>query len=92
MMGATVTFTRGAEVPIMAFWHDSGSSRSNNQVDPSRWNPENNALASSRVFKRLPSNEAIYSVEQNRCRPCEEGALREATNGQPQNPGNTLIA
>eukprot|EP00959_Pyramimonas_sp_CCMP1952_P004963 103949-Pyramimonas_sp.AAC.1 len=40
--GATVTLIRGVEVPGMAFWHDSVPSRRNSQVDPWRWNPENN--------------------------------------------------
>eukprot|EP00959_Pyramimonas_sp_CCMP1952_P436291 9136098-Pyramimonas_sp.AAC.1 len=59
--GATITLIRGvAEVPIMAFWRVSGSSRRNSQVDPWRWNPEN-VLACFRVFKRLSSNEAVPS-------------------------------
>eukprot|EP00959_Pyramimonas_sp_CCMP1952_P108536 2269380-Pyramimonas_sp.AAC.1 len=38
------------EVPGMALWHDSESSRCNNQGDPRRWAPENNMSACSRVF------------------------------------------
>eukprot|EP00959_Pyramimonas_sp_CCMP1952_P215477 4508084-Pyramimonas_sp.AAC.1 len=56
--GATVTMIRGVEVPGMAFWRDSGSSRRNSQVHPWRWDTENNVLACFRVFKRLSSNEA----------------------------------
>eukprot|EP00959_Pyramimonas_sp_CCMP1952_P179251 3747464-Pyramimonas_sp.AAC.1 len=52
----------------MAFWHDSGSSRRNCQVDPWRWNPENNVLLCFMVFKRLSSNEAVPSLEMTRCR------------------------
>eukprot|EP00959_Pyramimonas_sp_CCMP1952_P435432 9117711-Pyramimonas_sp.AAC.1 len=47
----------------MAFWHNSGSSRRNNEVDPWRWNPENNVVACFRVFKRLSSIEAVPSLE-----------------------------
>eukprot|EP00959_Pyramimonas_sp_CCMP1952_P108391 2266361-Pyramimonas_sp.AAC.1 len=36
-----VTLSRGVEVPGMAFWHDSRSSRRNCQVDRWRWSPEN---------------------------------------------------
>eukprot|EP00959_Pyramimonas_sp_CCMP1952_P401880 8420915-Pyramimonas_sp.AAC.1 len=35
---------RGIEVPKMALWHDSGSSRRRSQVDTQRWNAENNAF------------------------------------------------
>eukprot|EP00959_Pyramimonas_sp_CCMP1952_P023889 500861-Pyramimonas_sp.AAC.1 len=52
--GATVTLTRGVAIPGMAFWHDSRSSRRNNQADPWRWE---NVLACFTVFKRLSSNE-----------------------------------
>eukprot|EP00959_Pyramimonas_sp_CCMP1952_P215974 4517335-Pyramimonas_sp.AAC.1 len=66
--GATATLVRGAEVPGMAFWHYSGSSRRNNQIDQWRWNPENDVLACFKVFKRLSSNEATPSMNMNRYR------------------------
>eukprot|EP00959_Pyramimonas_sp_CCMP1952_P058563 1222950-Pyramimonas_sp.AAC.1 len=56
--GATVTLIRGAEVPGLAFRYESGSPRRNSQVDPWRWNPENNFDARFSVFKWLSSNEA----------------------------------
>eukprot|EP00959_Pyramimonas_sp_CCMP1952_P396385 8305037-Pyramimonas_sp.AAC.1 len=56
-------FIRDVEVPRMAFWHDSGSSKRNNQVDPWRWNPEYKCLACLRVFERLSSNEAVPENE-----------------------------
>eukprot|EP00959_Pyramimonas_sp_CCMP1952_P043454 908760-Pyramimonas_sp.AAC.1 len=56
--GAAVTLIRGVKIAGMAFWHDSGSSRRNSQVDPWRWNSENHVLACFRVFKRLSSHEA----------------------------------
>eukprot|EP00959_Pyramimonas_sp_CCMP1952_P097894 2045844-Pyramimonas_sp.AAC.1 len=65
------------EVLGMAFWHDSGSSRRNSQVDPWRWNPENNVLACFRVFKRALSNEAVPSIGMNRCKGLMKGAWRE---------------
>ena len=37
-------------------------------VDAWRWNPENNVLACFRIFKRLSSNEAVPSMEMNRCK------------------------
>eukprot|EP00959_Pyramimonas_sp_CCMP1952_P172732 3609451-Pyramimonas_sp.AAC.1 len=49
---ATVTCVLCVKVLGMAFWHDSVSSRRNNQDDPWGWNPKNNALAFFRVFKR----------------------------------------
>eukprot|EP00959_Pyramimonas_sp_CCMP1952_P185309 3874776-Pyramimonas_sp.AAC.1 len=61
--GATVTLIRCEEVPGLALWHHSGSSRRNSQVDPWRWNPENNVLACFRVFNRLPSIEADPSMD-----------------------------
>eukprot|EP00959_Pyramimonas_sp_CCMP1952_P459697 9478666-Pyramimonas_sp.AAC.1 len=48
---ATVALTRGAEVPGMVFWRDSGSSRRDSQIDPWRWNPEDGVSACCRVFK-----------------------------------------
>eukprot|EP00959_Pyramimonas_sp_CCMP1952_P081620 1705109-Pyramimonas_sp.AAC.1 len=66
--GAAVTLILCVEVLGMGFWHDSGSSRRNSQVDPVRWNPENNVLACSRLFRRVSSNEAVPSMEMNRCR------------------------
>eukprot|EP00959_Pyramimonas_sp_CCMP1952_P399575 8372004-Pyramimonas_sp.AAC.1 len=51
-----------------AFWHDSGSSRRNDQADPRPWNPENNDLACFRLFKQVSSNAAIASMEMNLCR------------------------
>eukprot|EP00959_Pyramimonas_sp_CCMP1952_P266506 5571515-Pyramimonas_sp.AAC.1 len=66
--GATVTMFRGGEVPGMALWHDSGSSRRNRQVHPWRWNTENNVLAYLRVCRRLFSKEAGPPLERNRCR------------------------
>eukprot|EP00959_Pyramimonas_sp_CCMP1952_P449857 9419295-Pyramimonas_sp.AAC.1 len=38
---------RGVEVPRMVFWHDSRSSRRNNQVDAWSWSLENGVLASA---------------------------------------------
>eukprot|EP00959_Pyramimonas_sp_CCMP1952_P303000 6339924-Pyramimonas_sp.AAC.1 len=66
--GATVTLVRGVEIPRLVFWHDPRSSRRKSQVDPWRWNPENNVFVCFRVFKRLSSNEADPSMEMNRCR------------------------
>eukprot|EP00959_Pyramimonas_sp_CCMP1952_P419040 8777696-Pyramimonas_sp.AAC.1 len=40
--GAAATLLRGAQVPGMAFWRDSGLSRRNSQVDPWRWNLDDN--------------------------------------------------
>eukprot|EP00959_Pyramimonas_sp_CCMP1952_P347008 7267747-Pyramimonas_sp.AAC.1 len=62
--GAKMMFARGVEVARMAFWHGSGPSKRSSQVDPWRWNPENNVLACFRVFKRLPPNEAVPSMEE----------------------------
>eukprot|EP00959_Pyramimonas_sp_CCMP1952_P008299 173532-Pyramimonas_sp.AAC.1 len=56
--GATSTLVRGIEIPGMAVWRDSGSSRPNSQVEPWRGNPENNGLTCFKFFKRLSSNEA----------------------------------
>eukprot|EP00959_Pyramimonas_sp_CCMP1952_P295245 6174997-Pyramimonas_sp.AAC.1 len=54
----------------MVFWHASGSSRRNSQVDSRRWSPENCVWARFRAFKRLSPNQAVPSVE-------IEGAWRE---------------
>eukprot|EP00959_Pyramimonas_sp_CCMP1952_P229461 4797607-Pyramimonas_sp.AAC.1 len=43
--GAKITLVLCADVLELAFWHDSGSSRRYNPVDPWRWNPENDVLA-----------------------------------------------
>eukprot|EP00959_Pyramimonas_sp_CCMP1952_P001673 34516-Pyramimonas_sp.AAC.1 len=59
---------RCVEIPGIVFWHDSGLSRRSSQVDPWRWNPQNNVLACFRVFKRMSSNEAVPSMAMNRCR------------------------
>eukprot|EP00959_Pyramimonas_sp_CCMP1952_P129156 2700832-Pyramimonas_sp.AAC.1 len=58
---------RGVEIPEMALWYDSGSSRRSSQVDTWRWNPRSNVLACFRIFNRLSSNEAVPSMEMNRC-------------------------
>eukprot|EP00959_Pyramimonas_sp_CCMP1952_P353622 7408826-Pyramimonas_sp.AAC.1 len=42
--GVTVTLIRGVEMPGMAFWRDSGSTKRSSQVDSWRWNPENNVF------------------------------------------------
>eukprot|EP00959_Pyramimonas_sp_CCMP1952_P378428 7927444-Pyramimonas_sp.AAC.1 len=55
--------TRGVQAPGMAFWHESGPSRRNSQVNSWRWNPENNVLACFRVFNKLSSNEADPSMK-----------------------------
>eukprot|EP00959_Pyramimonas_sp_CCMP1952_P206472 4318094-Pyramimonas_sp.AAC.1 len=73
--GATATLTRGVSGPGTAFWHDSRPSRRNRQFDPWRWNPENNALARFRVFKRLSSNEVVSSMDMNRCRGLSRGSV-----------------
>eukprot|EP00959_Pyramimonas_sp_CCMP1952_P239316 5001198-Pyramimonas_sp.AAC.1 len=59
---------RGFEVSIVASGHDSGAPRRNSQVDPWRWNSENDVLACFRVFERRYSNEAVLSVLMKRCR------------------------
>eukprot|EP00959_Pyramimonas_sp_CCMP1952_P431087 9028455-Pyramimonas_sp.AAC.1 len=56
---------RGAEIPRIAFWHGSGSSRRSSEVDPWLWNPKNNVLACFTVFKRMFSNDAVPSMEMN---------------------------
>eukprot|EP00959_Pyramimonas_sp_CCMP1952_P343715 7199761-Pyramimonas_sp.AAC.1 len=56
--GATITLIRGVEVPGIVFWHGSGSSGRNNQVDSWRWKPENDVLARVRIFTRLSLNGA----------------------------------
>eukprot|EP00959_Pyramimonas_sp_CCMP1952_P273708 5720975-Pyramimonas_sp.AAC.1 len=55
--GATIMFICAVGVPGMAFWHDSGSSKRNHQVDPWGWRPENNVWVCFRGFKRLFSKE-----------------------------------
>eukprot|EP00959_Pyramimonas_sp_CCMP1952_P035844 750426-Pyramimonas_sp.AAC.1 len=59
---------RSVEVPKVAFWHGSRSPRRSSQVDPWRGNIENNVLTCLKVFKRLSSNEAVPSMEMNRCK------------------------
>eukprot|EP00959_Pyramimonas_sp_CCMP1952_P275910 5766972-Pyramimonas_sp.AAC.1 len=56
--GAPIMLARGVQIPRMVFRHDSGSSKRNGQVDPWRWNPENNVLTCLKVFKQFFSNEA----------------------------------
>eukprot|EP00959_Pyramimonas_sp_CCMP1952_P132365 2767579-Pyramimonas_sp.AAC.1 len=41
VQGATVTLTRGVEVPSMVFLHDSGPSRRNSYSDAQRRRPRN---------------------------------------------------
>eukprot|EP00959_Pyramimonas_sp_CCMP1952_P417221 8741378-Pyramimonas_sp.AAC.1 len=50
--GAAFTWVIRVEFPGMVLWHDPGSPRRNSQVDPWRWNMENNVLACVRVFTR----------------------------------------
>eukprot|EP00959_Pyramimonas_sp_CCMP1952_P442812 9269947-Pyramimonas_sp.AAC.1 len=51
--GATLPMIRGVEVPGLVFWHGSGPSRRNRQVDTWRLSFENGSLARFRIFKRL---------------------------------------
>eukprot|EP00959_Pyramimonas_sp_CCMP1952_P344257 7210259-Pyramimonas_sp.AAC.1 len=53
--GAAVTLIRGVDVPRVAFWHDSGSSRRNCQVDSWRWSPEHGSYE-ERLGGRVCSN------------------------------------
>eukprot|EP00959_Pyramimonas_sp_CCMP1952_P323715 6775018-Pyramimonas_sp.AAC.1 len=41
LRSAAITMIRGYEVPGMALWHDSISSRRNSQFHSWRWNTEN---------------------------------------------------
>eukprot|EP00959_Pyramimonas_sp_CCMP1952_P249873 5223708-Pyramimonas_sp.AAC.1 len=66
--GATFVLLRCVEIPQMAFWHDSRSSRRSGQVDTWRENPGNNAWARFGIFKLLPSNEPVPSIDMHRCR------------------------
>eukprot|EP00959_Pyramimonas_sp_CCMP1952_P270881 5662978-Pyramimonas_sp.AAC.1 len=61
--GATVALVPRDEVPGTAFWHEPGSSKRNNHVDPWHWNPRNDVFANAKVFKRLCSNEAVPPLE-----------------------------
>eukprot|EP00959_Pyramimonas_sp_CCMP1952_P045980 960446-Pyramimonas_sp.AAC.1 len=54
--GATVTLTRGAEVPGMVFAHDLGSPRRNRQADSCRWSPENYGPLKRELGGRAYSN------------------------------------
>eukprot|EP00959_Pyramimonas_sp_CCMP1952_P359216 7521483-Pyramimonas_sp.AAC.1 len=79
-VGATVRLIRCVEVPRMAFWYESGSSRRNSQVDPWRWNPESNDLAGFRgpmkrkfggsIASNIVDASWVYTGPRPRPRPC----------------------
>eukprot|EP00959_Pyramimonas_sp_CCMP1952_P251969 5264797-Pyramimonas_sp.AAC.1 len=61
--GAPITLIRCVEIPGMAIWRDSGSSKRDNQTDPWRWDPGTCVLASFKIFTRLSPNGARPPAE-----------------------------
>eukprot|EP00959_Pyramimonas_sp_CCMP1952_P260109 5438364-Pyramimonas_sp.AAC.1 len=65
MKGVAVPLNRGVELPEMAFWHDFGSSKRNDQVDPWRWNPEINGPMTrefgGKVYANIVDDSWVYT-------------------------------